>query len=122
MYHRLFSRLYRSKRGIVSDRDFDARARLTLGDREREVVQVTEDAAEAEAPPPLLAAGRKPDGDGSEDGRGGDGEGEAGDDGGKVLVDAGGALLLVNEPVRGGRRQAVRPGRQLPAAEKKHED
>ena len=80
---------------------------------------MAEDAAAAEAEvPPLLSAGREPDGDGGEDRGGGDGEGEAGDDGGKVLVDAGGALLLVDEPVRGGRGQAVGAGAQLPAAEK----
>ena len=58
-----------------------------------------------------------PDGDGGKDGGCGDGECEARDDGGKVLVDAGGALLLVDEPVRRGRRQAVGARAQLPAAE-----
>ena len=77
----------------------------------------SEDAAEPEAEVPLLlAAGREPDGDGGEDGGGGEANDEAGDDGGKVLVDADGALLLVDEAVRGGRRQAVGARAQLPAA------
>ena len=74
------------------------------------------ESSEAEAPS-LLAAGREPDGNGGKDCCSGDGEREARDDGGKVLVDAGGALLLVDEPVRRGRRQAVGARAQLPAAE-----
>jgi hypothetical protein len=83
-------------------------ARLTLI-KEADVREVVVKA------PLLLLLAREPDGDLKVHDGGADGEGEAGEEGGKVLVDALWTLLLVDETVgrRGGQTVGVVGGTEL---------